>query len=277
MPLVLTQNEVNLSEHEYSDTLGAVYQFPNKYKNLIRPGVPFIYYRGRRRASGATQVPVYLGSGIIGSISQTGDRYSCTITNYQPFEIPVEFKEGRTYREPEANNRKSVGFYFQPGVRVIDQNSFDDICRSGQYFHVASTAYVYADPAATIAVDQLAMSLAVEEACRRFPNSLVERMPHNNPGFDIQIQNDAEPTLYIEVKGTRAPEPQFFVTAGEISFSRTHSSHYSIWIFHSINLDTRDGILVEHAGELGDDSFDLQPTQFFGKPRSSQKLSVHRR
>lgn len=43
----------------------------------------------------------------------------------------VDFKDGDRYREPEANNRKSVGFYFQVGVREIDQVAFDEICRAG--------------------------------------------------------------------------------------------------------------------------------------------------
>ena len=59
MPLVFTQNEVNLTNIDYADVVGEVYEFPTKYRNIVEPGEQFVYYRGRRRAGGSSQTPEY--------------------------------------------------------------------------------------------------------------------------------------------------------------------------------------------------------------------------
>ncbi|OBH31689.1 hypothetical protein A9X03_07100 [Mycobacterium sp. E1715] len=68
----------------------------------------------------------------MGDVTEVGDRFRCSIQDFKAFEHPVPFKdENGLYREPEANNRKAVGFYFQSGVRTIDQNAYNAICRAG--------------------------------------------------------------------------------------------------------------------------------------------------
>ena len=54
MPLVLTQNELTESGHDYADRLGVEYEYPTRYRNLVRTGERFVYYRGRKRAAGGT-------------------------------------------------------------------------------------------------------------------------------------------------------------------------------------------------------------------------------
>lgn len=95
MPLVFTQNEVNLSEHAYADVLGETYEYPSQYRNLIQPGEQFVYYRGRRRASGRSATPSYLGVGIVSDVSAIGDRFRCSIANFQPFTPPLPFQNQR--------------------------------------------------------------------------------------------------------------------------------------------------------------------------------------
>lgn len=267
MPLVLTQNEVNLSDLEYADVLGETYEYPARYRTLILPGEQFVYYRGRRRADGSTTTPAYLGTGVISRVSQIGDRYRCTITNYQPFDAPVGFKDGQTYREPAANSRKAVGFYFQVGVRALDQAAFDAICRAGLP-EPSSPVRHYAAPKTAVEVDEVAMALATTEAQKRYPGDIVVRMPHNNPGFDIEVRRNGEIIHYIEVKGTQSNEPRFFISTGEVAHSRRHSDKYSIWIFHSISLTIQTGVMVAHDGAVTEADFELEPIQYFGRALS---------
>ncbi len=252
MPLVFTQNEINLTD-----------EFPNKYLKIIQPGEQFVYYRGKRRADGSIDTPAYLGTGIVGSVFPVGERFQCSITNYQPFEPPVPFKEGTLYVEPTANTRKAVGFYFQEGVRKLDQPAFDAICTRGLKSSTAVGAGGYSKNSAE--VDAVAMELALEEAFIRWPGKTVVRMPHNNPGFDIEVRDGDTPVHYIEVKGTQAPEPRFFISAGELAHSELHAGAYSIWIFHSLNVDEKTAELATHDGPVTAEHFDLRPTQFLGK------------
>ena len=70
IPLVLTQNEVTVdSEYDFwRDDTGVLYQYPNIYRNRVRTGRPFIYYRGVRRLGGRRGEAEYFGRGIIGDI-----------------------------------------------------------------------------------------------------------------------------------------------------------------------------------------------------------------
>jgi hypothetical protein len=132
MPLVFAQNEVSLSDLSYADVMGESYEYPARYKGLVQPGEQFVYYRGGRRTRGPRVTPVYLGAGIVGHVTEVGDRFRCSIRDFKPFTNPLAFKDAKgLYREPEANNRRAVGFYFQTGVRTIDQAAYDAICKAG--------------------------------------------------------------------------------------------------------------------------------------------------
>ena len=270
MPLVFTQNEVNLTNIDYADVVGEVYEFPTKYRNIVEPGEQFVYYRGRRRADGSSQTPEYFGIGVVGSVFTVDDRFQCSISNYQPFDPPLTFKDGEGYREPVANTRKSVGFFFQEGVRRLDQVAFDSICEAGlgagdtpaSPAHHAEPGY--ADPADIAAVDDVAMELALKEAKARWPSYEVHRMPHNNPGFDIEIRDGGEPIFYVEVKGTRSPQPRFFISAGEVAHSVKNAQRYSIWIFHNLDIDARTAHFAFHDGAVTVENFELHARQYFG-------------
>jgi hypothetical protein len=269
--LVFTQNDVNLNDLQYADVLGETYEFPRKYKNLVEPGEPFVYYRGRRRGGGASSTPEYFGTGIVGSVFTADERLQCSITNFQPFEPPVPFKIEGQYREPRANTRKSVGFFFQEGVRRLDQVSFDSICEAGLGSPSNPPAPPaiglpgYSDPADTLLVDEIAMALAMKEAAVRWPTQEIHRMPHNNPGFDIEVRDESGPIHYVEVKGTRATDARFFISAGELAHSVRNAECYSIWIFHSMNVNERTAALAAHDGAVTAERFDLQPKQYFGR------------
>src|SRR5689334_14002895 len=130
VPLVLTQNEQSAAAVVYDDKLGASYEFPMKYQKLVQTGESFVYYRGKRSATGGTQVPRYFGVGIVGAVTPTGDgRLRCKVINYRAFDEWVPLKRDGRYLEPGANGRpsKEVGLHFRTGVRMIDQPTFEAI------------------------------------------------------------------------------------------------------------------------------------------------------
>ncbi|MDZ7882574.1 MAG: DUF3883 domain-containing protein [Mycobacterium sp.] len=114
-------------------------------------------------------------------------------------------------------------------------------------------------------VDDLAMKLALEEAARRWPQAQVQRMPHNNPGYDIEVRHAADCIRFVEVKGTRSTDPCFFITAGEVAHSQRHPERYSIWIFHAMDLGLGTATLTAHDGPVTETHFELQPIQYRGR------------
>lgn len=130
MPLILVQNEVTEGKRYdfWEDIEGVQYHFPNKYKNKIKPGESFIYYRGVRRKNGIRAIPEYFGYGRIGRVWQDKEnitsssiktfRWQCEIIEYIPFTTPVPFKINGRYFEILHQNQWSIG------VRSIDQEKF---------------------------------------------------------------------------------------------------------------------------------------------------------
>lgn len=132
MPLVLVQNEVTVGEkYQWKDDVGVLYHFPNKYKNLVKEGTLFIYYRGVRRAGNARGSAEYFGFGRIGQkwvdTESLGERqvsrpaWYCEITDYIPFVNPVPIKINDKYFEDIPKNIWGVG------VRQISQKTYDEI------------------------------------------------------------------------------------------------------------------------------------------------------
>ena len=133
MPIVLTQNEVTESGHDYGDVLGVSYEYPPRYRDLIRTGERFVYDPGRRTRQGSNRPQVYLGSGVIGAISpsRTSGLLVCLIENYPPFTPPVPFKAGDGYLESAANAYGSkAGLYFRTGVRWISEREYLRVVKS---------------------------------------------------------------------------------------------------------------------------------------------------
>jgi hypothetical protein len=269
MPLVLTQNEATESGHEYADVFGVSYEYPSRYRNAIRPGQPFVYYRGRRRATGGHQPQSYLGLGIVGQIAAgaTEGRFTCRIEDFRRFDQPLPFKEGGNYLEPGAAEYGTrAGLYFRQGVRVIDDETFRRIVAAGGPAHAPEIPPTsgYASPTTAQLVDDIAMELALAEASMRFPTAQIKRMPHSNPGFDIRVVTDEGAVRYLEVKGTTRPSPRFFMSEGEWCFSVEHAPRYSLWVFYGIDLQARTGSLRDVDGTVGSPHTTLEPIQYAG-------------
>lgn len=127
--VVLSENDVS----KWDDKTGERYHYPNKYKNLIRPGMRFIYYKGRLRPENRqyaslrlSKAPHYFGIGRIGEITPDGKGgFYATITDYQQFNHAVIFKNDEGYYEKIPETQKLN--YFRVGVRPISADVFADI------------------------------------------------------------------------------------------------------------------------------------------------------
>ncbi len=120
MPLVLVSNEVNATnDYDWKDITGEQYHYPNQYRNRIKPGERFVYYRGVRRLGGKRGQPEYFGSGLIGDVwrdpevpVETAKRdwaWFCHIEDYVPFPSPVPAQTNGTFFEEIPSNHWGVG------------------------------------------------------------------------------------------------------------------------------------------------------------------------
>lgn len=280
MPLVFAENEETESGITYQDRTGISYQYPKMYRRIIRPGERFVYYRGRRKRGGGRAPQVYFGVGLVGNTAQDPDhqdRLICDVLDYQPFPTVVAFKgiDGR-YLETGAERRG----YFQRGVRVISDDDLRRILEAAQTpgtppvamdeesdapANVPLNRLTYASPETSIAVENFAVRIALEELRRRYHGREAEPQPRNNPGFDILVTTvgDSRENLYVEVKGTERKFPQFFATEGELQFSRRHPDEFRLVVVYGIDLDTGGYKVFWHEGPIKDDAgFRLKPVQW---------------
>lgn len=276
MPLVFTQNEISVAEIDYADVLGEVYEYPARYRTLVQPGEAFVYYRGRRRSDGSSQTPSYLGCGIVGNITEFGDRFRCSIEDYRPFKRPVPFKSGDFYREPEANNRTAIGFYYQVGVRPIDQRSFEEICEVGLGHPVkkiaaprrgrtrSAEAPRTTRPRNDSAVHNLAMALASAQVKKEWPGATLFRAPFGLP-FSFAVRLPSGKTHHIAVKATAESRPLVRLTEDDISFSTTHAADYSMWVFYDVDVERGTANLLSHDGGIPAKEFDLDAALHSGE------------
>ena len=108
------------------------------------------------------------------------------------------------------------------------------------------------------------MEYAMAAAELAYSDGVVTRLPDNNPGFDILIQQRAG-TVYVEVKGTTSSSPRFFMSEGEREFSETHPDEYVLWIVYGIDLVTRTGRMAVREGPISGMDVRLRPTQWYGE------------
>lgn len=135
--LVLVENEVTVGgKYDFwAHDTGARYQFPNQYRHRVRPGIPFVYYRGVRRSGGQRSVPEYFGTGVIGEVWPDSEqspttparnrRWYCAIERYTSFSTPVPAKrDGKPYEKIT----KSVGW--RTCVREISTDVLNQVLKS---------------------------------------------------------------------------------------------------------------------------------------------------
>ena len=279
MPLVFAENEATESGISYDDRTGISYQYPGRYRRVIQSGERFIYYRGRRTKVGRRMPQIYFGSGGVGNTFRDPnqpDRLMCEVLDYRAFSVPIPFKNARgEYLETGADRRG----YFQPGVRVISEDDFRRITEAAQMDTIAAEesagapggdanrgmAPGYASLATLRFVEDFAVRVALDEIRRRYPGSMVQPQPRNNPGFDILVKQpeaSADP-VYVEVKGTTRGYPHFFMTEGEVQFSLRHQDRYHLIVVYRICLDPETYDLHWHEGPVSvEGGFRLNPVQW---------------
>lgn len=136
--LVLAQNEISANpEFGWKDVTGERYHFPNAYKNRMRPGSKFIYYRGSRRKNGRS-APEYFGYGTLGDVYLDPETeglpasqraWFAEIEEYSEFVEPVVFRNSeRMFLETGTSTINNN--YWGNGVREIDQENFEVILRT---------------------------------------------------------------------------------------------------------------------------------------------------
>lgn len=271
MPLILTSNEATASGHIYEDITGVSYEYPARYRNVITEGERFIYYRGRQLPSGGRQPQVYFGSGVIGPVRPSQnqpDYFVCEVLDYYAFNTPLYFKD------PNGAYLESGGArlgYFQPGVRRISEAEYigilgaasalsrdpDDVKPSS-----GGGQGAYASPNVARDVDVYAMQVVVEHLRGQFPGRPIETQLHNNPGFDIRVGTATDVICYVEVKGTQAPHPRFYLSEGERLFSEQHADMYMLVVVYAVDIARRDHKLFVHRGFISSERFELQPVQW---------------
>lgn len=279
MPLVLTQNEKSAAAISYDDRLGSSYEFPTKYKKLVVPGEAFVYYRGKRSASGAVQIPHYFGSGIVGAVAPTDDgRLRCDILEYRAFSQNVPFKlEGR-YLEPGANGRspKEIGLHFRTGVRTIEQPAFDVILAAAGITRQARKAAAIKrvgklspQASARDTVHDLAIALATFEAKTQWPSATIFRAP---PGqyFSLIVRHSNGDKHHISVKSTEEDEPRVRLSQGEVTHASMHAADFSLWVFYALDSQTGTGKLIKRKGRITDDDIDLRAAIYGGRLKNTK-------
>lgn len=267
MALVLASNPNPVSGHVYDDRVGVRYEYPTRYRRLIREGDPFVYYRSR---DGAVN-PHYFGSGVIGEIGpSTSDptRLSCRILDYEAFVPTVPFKAGDDYLESRANGYRG---HFEPGVRPISDEDFERIIRiAGSTALATATSSQlagrprYASAEDRKLVEDYSVGVASAELGAIYPDCTVEVLPHNEPGHDIEVRRDGQVLRYVEVKGTRSSVPAFFLSEGERAFSARYSDLYTFVIVWEIDLARKTHRVSMQDGEIDPVSFSLEATDWQG-------------
>lgn len=300
MPLILTQNEVTVSDaHDWKDIEGVQYHYPTKYRNKIKEGERFIYYQGVNRANGKKGEAHYFGTGTIGEIWQDPDpdrqaggkiAWFCKIEDYDRFSSPVLAKINGENREKGPKN------LFRDGVRLADPTIFESILVDagltvGNELDDASVAGPeeaqvikasnllvrtkrdndrsvsprrYSGKAKTIGdwAEQLVFRilLDIEGSSMHVHRAAIGE----TPGWDIDYV-DASGVLHrVEVKGTQAAAFQSVeITANELKAAEQYSAGYELYLVARCLSDRPVYQVISNpARNLESGNWSMEPTSF---------------
>ena len=281
MPLVLAQNEKSAAGVVYSDDLGVSYEYPKRYRSLIKEGERFVYYRGKRKEDDSVHVPHYFGAGVIGEIAPSGDGlYRCAVVDYQPFDPIVPLKIDGRYLEPEANNRISsqVGLHYRTGVRPISQETYDAICKLGieaarEKRHQPKLKKLEptkkAAPSSSSELEKFALQLALAECRSRWRGAKSFVALAGGP-FSIAVHVAKDDPRYIAVKATAEPQPYLRLTAEEVKYSKRNAERYSVWVFYETDPGTGTARLLSHDGAITNETVELEAALHGGRLRTGK-------
>ncbi len=263
MPLVLTTNEIVLNpDHAWNDIEGVQYHYPNQYKNKIKPGERFVYYRGVNRKDGKRAQAEYFGRGVIGEIrpdpdtvGQTRPSWFCAIEDYQPFSPPHPAKtESGEYLEKIPQNM------WRNGVRDLPEEIYNQILNAAgagtpENSDIVPIAGITESSSLLIPKNKIvAGSKGASGGWRKSKQSkqvgdwaenkameyvrdvlggvdVIHRAGlGEKPGWDFDYKDKLGALRRVEVKGTVAGGfTSFDFTVGEYSAAKAHKDSY--WIF----------------------------------------------
>jgi len=183
--LVLVENETTYGGQydHWLDKTGESYQFPNQYRNKVRTGTRFVYYRGVRRENGRRGNAEYFGIGRVGSVwrdpavplntPRSKWRWFCSIDGFHQFPTPVPSKVHGAYLESISN---SMGW--RTGVREIPDETFERILELAGVPAVPSDGQ--AAPVPTGAPLPLISEVSVVEEKGKWSTIFVETSPQES-------------------------------------------------------------------------------------------------
>lgn len=127
--VVLTENDVS----QWDDKTGERYHFPKQYNKSIKPGMQFVYYKGRLKPENKafegqrlSKNPHYFGIGRIVDVQpDKAGHLIATLSDFQAFEEAVLAKNDDNYLEEIPESKKSN--YWRVSVRKISRSVFDNI------------------------------------------------------------------------------------------------------------------------------------------------------
>ncbi|SDW15214.1 protein of unknown function [Sulfitobacter pontiacus] len=300
MPLILTQNEVNVSNaHNWQDDEGVQYHYPTKYRNKVLEGERFVYYRGVNRLNGKRGDAHYFGTGRIGLITQDPDperqtgvkkAWFCQIEDYERFPSDVPAKVDGILREQGPSNQ------FRDGVRVVDDETFDSILEASGlaqgYAASGNTSpqpeNVFAKPAGNLLIPSKGGAGGGNSSPRRSRHAKAEgdwaeelalRILQNiegsahhvhraaigeTPGWDLDYL-DANGELHrVEVKGTQAAAfRNIEITANELAAAKRYKSDYSLLLIAKCMSNSPSYQLIsDPAKYIEEKQWGIKPTAF---------------
>jgi len=299
MPLILTQNEVNVSDaHNWQDDEGVQYHYPTKYRNKVLEGERFVYYRGVNRLNGKRGDAHYFGTGRIGSITQDPDpgrqtgtkkAWFCQIEDYERFPSNVPAKVDGVLREQGPKNQ------FRDGVRVIDDGTFESILQASGlaqgYGAPDNTSprsdNVSAKPAGNLLISSKgragggnssprhsrhakAIGDWAEKIALRILQDIDGSTDHfhraaigETPGWDLDYL-DADGRLHrVEVKGTQAAAfRNIEITANELAAATRYGSDYSLLLIAKCMSSSPSYHLINNPAQFLKNGWDIEPTAF---------------
>ena len=279
MPVVLFTTHGDASAgYTYDDRTGVSYEYPGgRYEAWVKTGERFVYIEGGKG---------YIGAGVIGQIrpSLTAGRLVCEVLDFDAFLEPVPIRDPATGDQLEADTRVwSTGkVYWSQGVRQLMPDTYERILQladstlsakgSGNSPKPTSAKArptgkaKYGSPDNNPLVDAIAMDAAHAAVRQRCTGLEVERMPHENPGFDIRVGPAAAIVHHVEVKGTQSSEKVFLMSEGQRKFSAANAPKFSLLVVSGINVKAKTHAqLTWQDGEVTVANADLEPDKWRGR------------
>jgi hypothetical protein len=110
VPMVIVVDSPIWDSFNRNSVIGRKFHFPNRYRDMVLPGRPFVYFRCTSLKAGERVEGGYFGCGILGDMfpdpstpklvpTRRGAKWYANIRDYRPFEFPVPWKDGEHFLE----------------------------------------------------------------------------------------------------------------------------------------------------------------------------------